>query len=292
MDPSGSNTGATGVFNRSSYLAACRSLRRSAGEADGHKDCQRKEILKSIMHANRLFATLLIAKLDRLARNVWFTSTLMESGIDFVACDSPQASRLTIHILAAVAEEEARLTPAPASANMDRADAYAPYGFSVSCITRWRSRTALAGKSLKGGVMTPVPEKEATLKTDSQDLSVSVGFGSATCHPREVDHRHCVVVSTEYPRPCLPASPQASVSKSWTATLAPRYYSGRRQASIGSLSSEAGDDVGQTNQKLVAFLRLSFVAKRHLSREDRYRYADLTLCRGSGRTVARAGLAE
>jgi len=61
------------------------------------------------LHANRSWATLVIAKLDRLARNVWLTSTLMESGIDFVACDNPTASRLTIHILAAVAEEEARL---------------------------------------------------------------------------------------------------------------------------------------------------------------------------------------
>jgi DNA invertase Pin-like site-specific DNA recombinase len=52
-------------------------------------------------------ATLIIAKLDRLARNVAFTSNLMESGVEFIACDFPQANRLTIHILAAVAEHEA-----------------------------------------------------------------------------------------------------------------------------------------------------------------------------------------
>lgn len=51
-------------------------------------------------------ATLVIAKLDRLARNVAFISHLMESGVDFVACDLPQANRLTVHILAAVAEHE------------------------------------------------------------------------------------------------------------------------------------------------------------------------------------------
>src|SRR5262249_14716626 len=51
-------------------------------------------------------ATLVIAKLDRLARNVHFISSLMESGVDFVACDNPHATRLTIHILAAVAEHE------------------------------------------------------------------------------------------------------------------------------------------------------------------------------------------
>ena len=49
----------------------------------------------------------MIAKLDRLARNVNFISNLMESGVDFVAVDFPQANRLTVHILAAVAEHEA-----------------------------------------------------------------------------------------------------------------------------------------------------------------------------------------
>jgi len=54
-------------------------------------------------------AVLVIAKLDRLARNVAFVSSLMEAGVEFEACDFPQANRLTIHILAAVAEHEARL---------------------------------------------------------------------------------------------------------------------------------------------------------------------------------------
>jgi DNA invertase Pin-like site-specific DNA recombinase len=52
-------------------------------------------------------ATLLIAKLDRLARNVAFISNLMESGVEFEAVDFPSANRLTIHILSAVAEHEA-----------------------------------------------------------------------------------------------------------------------------------------------------------------------------------------
>ena len=51
-------------------------------------------------------AVLLIAKLDRLARNVYFISGLMESGVEFMAADMPEANRLTIHILAAVAEHE------------------------------------------------------------------------------------------------------------------------------------------------------------------------------------------
>lgn len=51
-------------------------------------------------------ATLMVAKLDRLARNVAFLSALMESKVDFIACDIPEANKLTLHILAAVAEHE------------------------------------------------------------------------------------------------------------------------------------------------------------------------------------------
>jgi DNA invertase Pin-like site-specific DNA recombinase len=47
-----------------------------------------------------------VAKLDRLSRNLAFVATLMESGVEFVAVDNPHANKLTIHILAAVAEHE------------------------------------------------------------------------------------------------------------------------------------------------------------------------------------------
>jgi DNA invertase Pin-like site-specific DNA recombinase len=77
-------------------------------EAETGKIAERPELQKAIALAKRLKATLVVAKLDRLARNVLFTATLMESGVDFVACDNPSANKLTIHILAAVAEDEAR----------------------------------------------------------------------------------------------------------------------------------------------------------------------------------------
>jgi hypothetical protein len=47
--------------------------------------------------------------LDRLARNVAFISNLMESKVEFEAVDFPQANRLTIHIMAAIAEHEAKI---------------------------------------------------------------------------------------------------------------------------------------------------------------------------------------
>jgi len=77
-------------------------------EVESGKRKDRPELLKAIMRAKALRATLVIAKLDRLARNVAFVSALMETGIDFMCCDNPHANRLTIHILAAVAEDEAK----------------------------------------------------------------------------------------------------------------------------------------------------------------------------------------
>jgi len=67
---------------------------------------QRPELVSALDLCRKKKATLLIARLDRLARNVAFISNLMESRVDFVAVDMPEANRLTIHILAAVAEHE------------------------------------------------------------------------------------------------------------------------------------------------------------------------------------------
>jgi DNA invertase Pin-like site-specific DNA recombinase len=83
-----------------------------SGKRDG-----RPELARALAQCRLTGATLVIAKMDRLSRNMAFTANLMDSGVDFVACDNPTATRFTIHILAAVAEHEisARTTAALAA---------------------------------------------------------------------------------------------------------------------------------------------------------------------------------
>lgn len=78
-------------------------------EIESGRKKNRPQLLEALALCKRTGATLLIAKLDRLARNVAFISALMESGVDFVAVDMPEADKLTLHVMAAVAEREAEL---------------------------------------------------------------------------------------------------------------------------------------------------------------------------------------
>jgi DNA invertase Pin-like site-specific DNA recombinase len=78
-------------------------------EVESGKRNDRPKLAEALALCKKVGATLVIAKLDRLARNVHFISGLMESGVDFRAVDFPEANRLTLHILAAVAEHEAAM---------------------------------------------------------------------------------------------------------------------------------------------------------------------------------------
>ena len=75
-------------------------------EVESGRKNDRPQLAAALALCKRKKATLIIAKLDRLARNVRFISSLMESGVQFQAVDMPEANRLTVHILAAVAEHE------------------------------------------------------------------------------------------------------------------------------------------------------------------------------------------
>ncbi len=70
------------------------------------KNDNRPQLLKAIELAKQSNSTLLIAKLDRLSRNLTFVSTLMDTKVKFICCDMPDANELTIHIFGALAQWE------------------------------------------------------------------------------------------------------------------------------------------------------------------------------------------
>lgn len=77
-------------------------------EVESGRKTSRPRLTEALALCRKKRATLIIAKLDRLARNVHFLSGLMESGIPFLAVDQPTKDRFMLHIQAAFAEEEAR----------------------------------------------------------------------------------------------------------------------------------------------------------------------------------------
>jgi len=77
-------------------------------EQESGKRSDRPQLLAALSHSRAARGKLVVAKIDRLSRNVAFLATLMESGCKFVACDNPAATELTINILSSVAQEEAR----------------------------------------------------------------------------------------------------------------------------------------------------------------------------------------
>jgi DNA invertase Pin-like site-specific DNA recombinase len=75
----------------------------------GTRKKKRIEIYKAIELAKASKAILIVAKLDRLARDVEFTSALFNGGVEFICCDNPNANKLTIQLLSVIAEHEAEV---------------------------------------------------------------------------------------------------------------------------------------------------------------------------------------
>lgn len=92
-------------------------------EVESGRKAERPKLAAALAEAKRQGAVLLIAKLDRLARNVAFISALLESGADVQAADMPEANKFMLHIMAAVAEQEAEAISARTKAALQAAKA-------------------------------------------------------------------------------------------------------------------------------------------------------------------------
>lgn len=78
-------------------------------EVESGRNPARPQLHAAISMARARRAVLLIAKLDRLSRNLHFLTGLMDAGVEFVCADNPHANKLTIHVLAAMAQYEAEM---------------------------------------------------------------------------------------------------------------------------------------------------------------------------------------
>jgi DNA invertase Pin-like site-specific DNA recombinase len=106
------------------YLAGIGGiLKAEHTEVETGRRNDRPELQKALAACRKHKARLVIAKLDRLSRNVAFIATMMDAGVEFVACDNPHATRLTLHILAAVAEHEREMISARTKAALQAAKA-------------------------------------------------------------------------------------------------------------------------------------------------------------------------
>ena len=78
-------------------------------ESGRKTDKGRPKLKEALEICRKTGGTLIVAKLDRLSRNVFFLSQLLESDVDIVFCDFPQANKMVLHILAAISQYEAEL---------------------------------------------------------------------------------------------------------------------------------------------------------------------------------------
>lgn len=78
-------------------------------EIESGRKTDRPKLTEALALCRKNGAKLIVAKLDRLARNVSFLSALLESDVEIVFCDFPQANKMVLHIMASISQYEAEL---------------------------------------------------------------------------------------------------------------------------------------------------------------------------------------
>ena len=102
---------------------AKRKLLSEHTEVESGKLDNRPELAKALNTCRLTGATLIIAKLDRLSRDAAFLLNLEKAGVEFLAADMPNANRLTVRLMAVIAQEEREMISARTKAALAAAKA-------------------------------------------------------------------------------------------------------------------------------------------------------------------------
>jgi DNA invertase Pin-like site-specific DNA recombinase len=144
-------------------------------EVETGKRADRPALAKALAMCRLHGARLVIAKLDRLSRNAHFLLGLKESGVDFVAADMPNANRLTVGIMAMVAEDEAQRISCSSLA------------LQLRLLGAYRGR---AGSTSPSGIIRPRPSRNSRRSSMSMRLvSIATDDGTGRAESRTLPMR-------------------------------------------------------------------------------------------------------
>ncbi|MGX7953026.1 recombinase family protein [Tsuneonella sp. HG249] len=138
---------------------------------------KRPQLLAALAEAKRRKARLVFAKVDRLARNVYFVSGLMETGVDFAVADMPNADRFQLHLFAALAEKEAESISQRTKAALAAAKARGTELGRNGKVLAQRNRAEAAER------LEPVAERLRTLREEGKSIRQMVAELNAEAVP-------------------------------------------------------------------------------------------------------------
>jgi DNA invertase Pin-like site-specific DNA recombinase len=186
-------------------------------EVESGKRVRRPQLDDALRLCQREGATLVVAKLDRLARNVKFISTLMESSVTFKALDLPEANPLTIHILAAMAEREAQ---------------------AISERTKAAAGAIKARLRKEGTIVSQSGRKYDRLGAD--DASIAIAAKAAGAASKDEANRYALDISAEFARAEKYSSSLADLARELNERNVPTYTQWQKGVSINQVRRDSG----------------------------------------------------